>query len=229
MHRNSTHGDRLALELYEDLYVRDAERDRLTKFVSRVDAGQCVANPRNKNYGSRARRGDGTFGELMPHAKAISEPGFVVKRGSTVITEIGVEVKILAKAMIKQIDRVVGDLQKQAQHFRQKAGSRPPVAVGIVAVNHATSFLSYEGNMTYLADGTRQPNGKTYARPSDEAERAKRDLRELAESAFDHFLILEFVATNVAPYPFEWVSERKVEDDYAALLTRLASEYEARF
>lgn len=228
-HRNSTHGDRLALELYEDLYVRDQERGRALKFVSRVESAECVVNPRNKNYGRSARRGDGTFGELMHGAPVVAEPGFAVKRGTTVITEIGVEVKSLAKAMIKQLDRVVGDLCKRVEQFKTKGGSKPPIAIGIVGVNHSPSFLSYEGAVSFLADGTRQPNGKIYARPSDEASRATHDLQSLAAPAFFEFLILEFIATNVPPYPFQWVNLRKTFDDYNALLTRLANEYEARF
>lgn len=228
-HRNSTHGDRLALELYEDLYVRARARNGASDFVTRVDAVQSVVNPRNSNYGSAARRGDGTLGELMHGAAVVSEPGFVIKRGSTVISEIGVEVKILAKAMIKQLDRVVGDLVKQVAEFQVKGGSKPPISVGLVGVNHSKEFLSYEGSSTYLADGTRQPNGKTYARPCDEASRAKHELLAKAKPAFFEFLILEFEATNMQPYSFRWVDPKKTHDEYNALLSRLAYEYEARF
>jgi hypothetical protein len=228
-HRNSTHGDRLALELYEDLYGRALARSKSSNLVTRVNNDECVANPRNKSYGKSARRGDGTLGELMHGAPVVMEPGFIIKRGTTVITEIGVEVKILAKAMIKQLDRVVGDLGKQVTQFETKGGSRPPICVGIVGVNHSTAFLSYEGSNTYLADGTRQPNGKTYARPCDEAARAKHDLNSIARPQFFEFLILEFEATNIEPYPFKWVNSTKTVDDYNALLSRLAYEYEARF
>ena len=229
VHRNSTQGDRLALELYEDLYARAHARSPHSKFVERVDLAESVANPRNKNYGKVARRGDGTLGELMHGAKVIAEEGYVVKRGTTVITEIGVEVKILAKAMIKQLDRVIGDLAKQVVAFQTKGGSKQPITIGIVGVNRSPSFLGYEGTITYLADGTRQPNGKIYARPSDEATRAILDLQRLAKPNFFEFLILEFMATNMEPYPFRWVDEAKTIDEYNALLSRLAFEYEARF
>jgi hypothetical protein len=228
-HRNSTHGDRLALELYEDLYARARSRSKLSKFVTRVDAAETVVNPRNTNYGRAARRGDGTLGELLHGAKVFSEPGFVVKRGMTVITEIGVEVKILCKAMIKQLDRVVGDLTKQVNHFEIKGGSKQPISIGIVGVNSSASFLSYEGSNTFLANGEKQPNGKTYARPMDEAPRAKQDLIALAKPAFFEFLILEFEATNMQPYPFKWVNPAHVTSSYNALLSRLAYEYDARF
>ena len=52
-------------------------------------------------------------------AVAIVEKDFVVARGPTANIEIGVEAKILAKAMIKQIDRVIGDLQRQVMMFRR--------------------------------------------------------------------------------------------------------------
>jgi hypothetical protein len=228
VHRNATQGDRLSLEFYEDLYQRANERSRSSRFVARVNADECVVNPKNKNYGKRARRGDGTLGELMHGKPVVSEPGFVIKRGTTVITEIGVEVKILAKAMIKQLDRVVTDLGKQAREFETR-GHKPPITVALVGVNHSTTFLSYEGSTTYLANGMRQPNGKTYARPCDEAERAKADLNEYAQPHYSEFLILEFKATNIPAYPFEWVNKAKVMDDYNAMLSRVAHEYEARF
>ena len=228
-HRNSTHGDRLALEFYEDLYVRAISRSPEAKFVRRVDLAESVVNPRNKNYGTIARRGDGTLGELMHGAKVVSEKGYVVKRGATVITEIGVEVKILAKAMVKQLDRVIGDLTKQVREFETRGGSKQPITLGLVGVNRSPSFLSYEGVVSFLADGTRQPNGKTYARPSDEAPRAISDLIHLAKPHFFEFLVLEFEATNVEPYPFKWVDQTKTINEYNALLSRLAFEYEARF
>ncbi len=228
-HRSSTQGDRLALELYEDLYVRANQRSATSKFVVGVDVATRVVNPRNLNYGTTARRADGTLGEIMHGALAVSEPGFVVQRGTTVITEIGVEVKILTKAMIKQIDRVCGDLTKQVAHFGEKGGSKPPIPVAIVGVNHSTAFLGYEGQRTTLADGTRQPDGMVHASPAVEASRAKADLNSKARPHYFQFLLLEFEATNMPPYPFKWVNAAKTNADYNALLSKLAYEYEARF
>ena len=209
--------------------MRAKSRAESSKFVARVNTAESVVNPRNTNYGRIARRGDGTLGELLHGAPVFSEPGFVIQRGTTVITEIGVEVKILCKAMVKQLDRVVGDLTKQVIQFETKGGSKPPISVGIVGVNHSSRFLSYEGANTFLADGTKQPNGKVYARPIDEASRAKQDLDILARPHFFEFLVLEFDATNMPPYPFKWVNTTRVTDSYNALLSRLAYEYEARF
>jgi hypothetical protein len=166
----------------------------------------------------------------MHGAAAVAEPGFVIRRGTTVITEIGVEVKILAKAMIKQIDRVVGDLTKQAVAFSTKGvGSKTPLSIAVVGVNHSPAFLGYEANRTTLADGTRQPDGMIHSRPCDEAARAKDELNMKAHAVYSEFLILEFEATNMVPYPFKWVNGQKTLDDYNALLSRLASAYEASF
>jgi hypothetical protein len=134
-HRDPTQGDRVALELYEDLYTRARSRSTQAKYVIGVDNATRVANPKNKTYGKIARRGDGTLGEILHGSVAIRANGFVVQRGPTVITEIGAEVKILAKAMTKQIDRVCGDLEKQVVAFNRHSGARPPISVAIVGVS----------------------------------------------------------------------------------------------
>ena len=58
--------------------------------------------------------------------------------------EIGSEVKILAKAMIKQIDRVMTDLQNQKREFLAAGGT--PTTAGIAGINHAPRYVSYEGD-----------------------------------------------------------------------------------
>lgn len=78
-------------------------------------------------------------------------PGFVVQRGGSATVEIGIEVKILAKAMIKQIDRVISDLARQAEHFRQADGN--PLSVGIVGINQANKYVSHEGQVVWPTDG----------------------------------------------------------------------------
>jgi hypothetical protein len=105
-HRSSTQGDFVAMHLYEDLY----KINRSSKLVKAIRLQKSVLNAQNRARGIKARRGDGTFGEIIPGEKAIADVGFAVARGPIATVEIGVEVKILAKAMIKQIDRVTGDL-----------------------------------------------------------------------------------------------------------------------
>ena len=216
-HRDSSLGDFIAMQLYEDLYTIG----RAPKLCARIDAHERVLNVQNRRLGIKARRGDGTFGEIIPNVQAVVDPGFVVARGQIATVEIGVEVKILAKAMIKQIDRVIGDLNKQIQEFQKGGGS--PLCVGIVGVNYADSYTSYEGDRSYPTDG------RKYKHPAQEAGEAEARLRAQAQPNFDHFLILPFTASNVEPYPFEWMNSTSTQMEYGAILTRICRAYEARF
>jgi hypothetical protein len=147
LHRNSSLGDFVAMHLYEDLVLLN----KSTKLKARVDSQEWVLNTANKRQGIKARRGDGTFGEIVPNEKAITDPGYLVSRGKVATVEIGTEVKILSKAMIKQIDRVIGDLQKQVVHF--KRGSGNPICVAVVGINHAPYTVGYEGERAFRTDG----------------------------------------------------------------------------
>jgi hypothetical protein len=138
-HRDSSLGDLVASQLYEDLVALD----KSPKLNARVQSHERVVNLANRAVGRRSRRGDGTFGELVPTAVAVTEAGLLVARGEVANIEIGAETKILAKAMIKQIDRVIGDLVRQVDEFRSTGGK--PICVGIVAVSFAQSYTSYEG------------------------------------------------------------------------------------
>lgn len=146
-HRNSTLGDLVACQLYEDLI----KMGKSSKLENRVREQERVVNSGNKAVGKKSRRGDGTFGELVPTAIAFTENGYAVARGEIANIEIGAETKILAKAMIKQIDRVIGDLTRQVQEF--KKASREAICVGIVGVNFAANYTSYEGEKSYPTDG----------------------------------------------------------------------------
>lgn len=111
--RSSNQGDLVAMHLFEDLHAID----RSDRYQERVESGRSVLNTLNTRHGIKARRGDGTFGESVPGEEPIHLSGFVVGRGPTATIEIGVEVKILAKAMIKQIDRVVKLESNQRDSF----------------------------------------------------------------------------------------------------------------
>ena len=218
IHRRSNLGDLIAMELYEDLY----ELGRSTRLRDRVARGERVLNVGNRRVGIRARRGDGTFGELIPNRQPIRDPGCSVARGPIATVEIGVEVKILAKAMIKQIDRVINDLRGQVHQFKRGGGS--PICVGIVGINQAEIYTGYEGKRAFKTDG------KSRRHPVQEAPEAEGRLVEHARPHFDEFfLILRFQATNVKPYPFEWVDYERTEEEYGALLTRISREYDRRF
>ena len=216
-HRDSSNGDWIAVHLTEDLF----ELNRSAKFVARVSAGLSVQNLVNKRRGIVSRRGDGTLGEIIPRTPVKLDPNFKVKRGSIATIEIGVEVKILHKAMIKQIDRVIGDLRKQVQQF-QANGSRP-ISVGVVGINHAPHTVGYEGERPYRTGPGVGPH------PITEAAEAEKRLLLHAKPAFDEFFVLRYRATNEPPYPFDWVDKKSTELDYAAALTRISSEYERRF
>jgi len=217
LHRQSNLGDLIAMELYEDLFSL-AKSARLNE---RIDRRERVLNVKNRRVGVRARRGDGTFGELVPRAQPILDPGFSVARGPIATVEIGVEVKILAKAMIKQIDRVINDLKKQVDHFKRGAGN--PITAGIVGINRSEVYTGYEGKRAYKTDG------RTRRHPSQEAQEAEARLVEEVRPHFDEFLILRFKASNVKPYPFEWVNYGETEEQYGAILTRVSREYDRRF
>jgi hypothetical protein len=216
-HRRSNLGDSVAWRLPEDLY--------LLRLSSRLEAligsGSRVLNLRNTLRGIKSRRGDATFGEVVPHSQTVMASGFSVRRGEIATVEIGTEVKILAKAMIKQIDRVVGDLTRQVQQFQTGGGA--PICVGIVGINYADRYTSFEHDRTYPTDG------RKYKHPIQEAVDAERHLRSRAAPVFDEFIILRFRARNEPPFVFDWLDERHTELDYGAALTRIVRKYEARF
>jgi hypothetical protein len=216
-HRDSSLGDSVAVYLTEDLYALN----RSTKLNQRIDKGERVQNTQNMRRGIIARRGDGTFGELIPNAAPLRVDGFHLFRGPIATVEIGVEVKILFKAMIKQIDRVMGNMEDQIKHF-QKGGGRP-ISIAIVGINHANKCTSYEGSRAWPTDG------KKHKHPIQEAAAAETRIAARVRSQYDELLFLRFRASNVRPYDFEWVSQNETELDYGAILTRVVRRYEQLF
>jgi hypothetical protein len=217
LHRNSTQGDRVASQLYEDLF--DIGKSKVLS--ERVAEHESVLNAENLRQGVKARRGDGTFGELIPNVVAVVDPGFSVARGPVATVEIGAEVKILMKAMNKQIDRVRSDLVGQVGQFQRGAGT--PICVGIVGINQASYCVTYEKDRVYRTDG------REYEHPYTEAAQAEEYLVSQAAPRFDEFLILRYRAVNEPPYPFEWADYSRTFNDYGAILTRISREYDRRF
>jgi hypothetical protein len=203
--------------LPEDLYTLQLSQ----RLNALIDSGDRVLNLRNSLRGIRSRRGDATFGEIVPHSLTITAPDFIVRRGEIATVEIGTEVKILAKAMIKQIDRVVGDLIRQVEQFQRAGGA--PICVGIAGINYADRYTSYERDRRYPTDG------QEYKHPLEEAADAENRLRSKAAPAFDEFIILRFRARNEPPFVFEWFNEGQTALDYGAVLTRIVRKYETRF
>jgi hypothetical protein len=216
-HRIANLGDLVASYLYEDL----AALGKSAKLLERVEHHERVVNLKNVMIGKSSRRGDGTFGELVPAAVAVSEKGMLVARGPVATIEIGAETKILAKAMIKQIDRVINDLTNQVTQFKRGGGN--PICVAFVGINFAEQYVSFEGRKRWPTDG------KKYKHPIQEAAQAEQRLNERARPAFDEFQILRFRATNAKPFPFEWVNLSNTELEYSSVLTRVSREYDRRF
>lgn len=215
-HRNQSLGNWVASHLYDDLL----NVNRSAKFVEHVQRDRGVRHRDVRVVGSRGRRGDGTFGELLPGSQAKPEEGFAVKVGPIGQVEVGVETKILAKAMIKQIDRVIGDLNRQVQEFKMTGGN--PISVAFVGVNHADHYISFEGERSFPTTGK---GGAPH--PAQEAAGAIARLADV--TGYNEKLILSFKATNEAPFEFEWVNFEKTRQEYAALLLRVSNEYEKRF
>jgi hypothetical protein len=136
------------MHLYEDLISINRSPKLIDAVVNRKDR---VLNVQNKRHGVSARRGDGTFGELIPGETALIDSGYVVARGPIATVEIGVEVKILAKAMIKQIDRVKNDLHHQIFEFKRGGGS--PICLAVIGINQAETTTGYEGDRPWPTTG----------------------------------------------------------------------------
>jgi hypothetical protein len=219
IHRASNLGDFVAMHLYEDL----AALNRSDKYTVGVTARERVLNVQNRRKGIQSRRGDGSFGELIPGETPIVDPGYLVARGAVATIEIGTEVKILAKAMIKQIDRVAGDLTKQVSEFKHGSGACEPICVGIVGINSAAVTTGYERDRSFRTDGAE------YKHPFQEAHEAERRLQAHAAPAYDEFLVLRYKATNEPPYPFEWVDYADTVQGYGSILVRISRDYEKRF
>lgn len=216
-HRSSALGDAIANELFEDLVALGSSRE----LVSRTRQQSRVVNRQNRRRGIVARRGDGTFGERVPNAEVVTEAGFDVALSQIASVEIGVEVKILAKAMMKQIGRVCTVLRDQVEEFKRGGGN--PICVGVVGLNAASRVTSYEGERANPTDGRKYPH------PAQEEAAAQRRLLEDAKPFFDEFIILRYRATNEEPFLFEWVDEQETELDYGAALVRISHEYDSRF
>jgi hypothetical protein len=216
-HRASNQGDFIAMHLYEDLVAID----RSPKLVAAIRKEILVLNVANRLQGIRARRGDGTFGEIVPGETPIRDKGYAVARGKIATIEVGVEVKILAKAMIKQIDRVINDLRNQVVQFRK--GAESPFCVAVVGINQADHYVSFEGDRPWPTTGK-----GGYLHPIQEAAEAERRLLEHAAPSYNEFLVLRYKATNEKPYPFEWVDFNETRLNYAAVLTRISSAFQQR-
>lgn len=215
-HRISTLGNFVATHLYEDLL----EHGDSKKFNDRVAVGKCAVNVDGSTRGVKARRGDGTFGTVVPGNEPSHVAGFAVLQGMVALTQIGAEFKIIGTAHLKQIDRVLTDLTGCAVSLREK--SLKTITVGFAAVNYSEQWTGIEGTRSFPVE--RRPQ-----RAIQESEETSRRLIEIARPAFDEFLLLRFRATNQEPYPFTWLNAVGMSADYGAALVRISHQYEERF
>ena len=76
--------------------------------------------------------------------------------GLVATVDFGIEVKVLAKAMIKQLDRVGTDMINQVSEF-QRYGDNP-ICIGIVGINWARGYVSFEGVREWPTNGRKIPH-----------------------------------------------------------------------
>ena len=209
----STTGDTIAGYLYEDLLALGQS----LKLVRRIKNGDVAVNTGNQIKGKKGRRGDGTFGRVVPGQPLIGTPGLLVARGLVAHLEIGTEVKIGATKLIAQVDRVINDLSNQARVFRSH--NPTVIAVAIVGVNYADSYTGWEKDRQFPA--------KTA--PAREASDFANRIERAVEKHYDELLILRFKATNSQPYDFAWLNRAETEQLYGSALVRISAEYERRF
>ncbi len=123
--------------------------------------------------------------------------------------------------MIKQLDRVGSDMETQVAEFKRHGNQ--PICVGIVGINYASQYTSFEGEMAWPTDG------RKYKHPIQEAAAAESRLLARVSDKFDELLCLRFLATNTPPFDFDWVDRAQTEKHYGAALVRLSALYERRF
>lgn len=212
-HRVSTHGDRIAGFLYDDLLTLG----RSATLVQRIKEHEAVVNNANRVTGRPGRRPDGTFGAIVPGAgHSISTP-YLVSRGPIAQLEIGAEVKIFATKMVAQVDRVLGDLENQARVLtKQNPGA---IRIAIVGVNHADAYTGREGKRSFVAK----------VPPSRESAQIIAKVHVEVGSFYDELLILPYSATNRRPYLFDWVDSAQTVQEYNSILLRVSNLYQARF
>lgn len=211
-HRNSTVGNRIGRELFEDLVRHEVS----AALLDHVRDRRCVVSRGGKIHGRLIRRNDSVFGR-PPAGVVVAAPmsRFAVPEGAVAEPRIGCEVKILAKAQLKQIDRVLSDLENFA--LRMNRLNRKCVNVAVVGVNHESDYVGYEGERTFRGRLGREEPAAVIGR-----------LAGLSDY-YDELLILGFRATNQDPFPFRWIGPRKIELDYGAALTRVGERYQERF
>jgi hypothetical protein len=219
LHRSSTHGDKLAIEFFEDLY----DLGRSKSYINFVDSHVKGVSPKNTRVGIRSRRADGLFGDLIPQRAKVF-PSYHVARGPIATINIGVETKILHKSQKKQISDRIQGLEKQADYMVSGTDRRKrdnPISVAIIGLNYSDYTIGYEGDRAYQTDGTSaQPH------PADEAPSVEAGIQAELGPVYSHIILLRYLARNDPPFAFSWKSAQATEDEYAATLIRVSNEFD---
>lgn len=213
-HRDSSLGNRIGRELFEDLLGHSDS----PRYVEHVSTRRGIVNRGGKIHTPKAiRRNDSIYGKPPAGVTLQAAPsGFSVPEGPVAEPRIGCEVKIIAKSQQKQIDRVINDLDGFAK--RMKSLNRRCINVAVVGVNHESDYVGYEGDRPF----------KHSLRPQESAVVIQRLKDELLRR-YDELLVFGFRATNQPSYPFEWLDVRRVDLDYGAAVTRIGELYQSRF
>jgi hypothetical protein len=183
-----------------------------------VQHGRTVVNRGGKIHTPRAiRRNDSILGRPPAgFTLAPPPPGFSVLEGPVAEPRVGCELKILAKSQLKQIGRVISDLERFAD--RMKSLNDRCINTAVVGVNYESDYVGWEADRPYRHKLT-----------SNEPEIVSARLTEALLDRYDELLILRFRATNQSAYPFSWVQLKQVDLDYGAALTRIGELYQSRF
>jgi len=211
-HRDPTIGNKIARELFEDLYYHKVS----VRFSGEIDERIGAVNRGGTVHGRLIRRNDSFFG-LVPAGVEVSPlaAGVSVPEGLVAEPRVGAEVKILAKAQLKQIDRVVSDLHNFVGRMKKINGRC--INIAVVGINHEQEYIGYEGRRRFRGRlGAQEPT------------KVATKLEELRDE-YDELLVLSFRASNQSPYPFSWVSDVRVNLDYGAALRRVGVLYQERF
>ena len=214
IHRNSSLGNRIGRELFEDLVTHG----KSARYAKDIEEHRGVANRGGKIHTPKAiRRNDSIFGHPPAGVKLRPAPAeFTVMEGPVAEPLVGCEVKIIAKSQLKQLDRVINDLDGFSK--RMKSLNKRCINVAIVGINHQSNYVGFEGKVQWHHE-LRAEEPKTVAR------RVQEELIDL----YDELLIFPFTATNQPPFPFAWLSARRADLDYGAALTRIGILYKRRF
>jgi hypothetical protein len=210
-HRASTIGNTIGRELFEDLYAHAISRrlnEQAKKQVVVVNRGGGIR-------GKLIRRNDSVLGRPPAGSVIRMRARWSVPEGEVAEPRIGCEVKILAKSQLKQIDRVISDLENFVS--RMKRLNKRCINVAMVGVNYESDYVGYEGGRRF----------RHVLRPHEPQEVERR--LAVLRASYDEVVILRFLATNQRPYPFDWLNPDVTDLDYGAILTRVGELYQTRF